>query len=78
VSLYGTGIRNVSNSASVSAVTGGSNAPVTYVGVQGTLQGVDQVNIQLPHGLSAPNPYTINVQLTADGQLSNRVTLLIQ
>jgi uncharacterized protein (TIGR03437 family) len=78
LSLYGTGFRNVASSSAVSAVVGGISAPITYAGAQGTLTGVDQVNLQLPHELAAPLPYTVTIRLTAAGQPANSVTLPIQ
>ena len=78
--LYGTGIRNA---GSASATVGGAvNAPITYLGPQGTYQGVDQVNVQLPRSLASSlasmDARTWVLQLTVDGQPSNQVTLLIQ
>jgi len=74
--LYGTGIRNC---GSASATIGGAiNAPITYLGPQGTYQGLDQVNLQLPRSLASTDARTWALQLTVDGQPSNQVTLLIQ
>ena len=79
LSLYGTGIRNLSSLSAISAtISWGFSAPVTYAGPQGTYAGVDQVNVQLPKGLSSFAPGTIVLQLTVDGQPSNQVTLPIQ
>jgi uncharacterized protein (TIGR03437 family) len=74
--LYGTGIRN---SDSASATIGRAiNTPVTYFGSQGTYQGLDQVNLQLPRALASMGARTWVLQLTVDGQPSNQVTLLVQ
>jgi uncharacterized protein (TIGR03437 family) len=79
VSLYGTGIRNVSSASAVSAILNWEfSAPVTYAGPQGTFEGVDQVNIQLPKALGFLAPGAVVLQLTVDGQPSNQVDLLIQ
>jgi uncharacterized protein (TIGR03437 family) len=79
VSLYGTGIRNVSSASAVSAILNWEfSAPVTYAGPQGTFEGVDQVNIQLPKALGFLAPGALVLQLTVDGQPSNQVDLLIQ
>jgi len=79
LSLYGTGIRNLSSLTAVSATVNWQfSAPVTYAGPQGTYAGLDQVNVQLPSAVAAAGPGTIVLQLTVDGQPSNRVTLSIQ
>lgn len=46
--LYGTGLRNKSASASVSATVGGIPADVQFAGAHGSLIGVDQINLFLP------------------------------
>jgi uncharacterized protein (TIGR03437 family) len=77
--LYGTGIRNNPVLSGVTATIGGlAIATVTYAGPQGTYEGVDQVNILLPHALASATPGTVAVELTVGGQPSNQVTLLIQ
>jgi uncharacterized protein (TIGR03437 family) len=80
VSLYGTGIRNLSSMSGVSVtINSAVGATVTYAGPQGAYAGLDQVNIQLPTSLVAmPSVQTLVIELTVDGQPSNRVTLLIQ
>jgi uncharacterized protein (TIGR03437 family) len=79
--LFGTGIRNLTGLSSVTATIGWStNAPVIYAGPQslnGT-DGLDQVNIQLPHSLATATPLPTTLQLSVNGQPSNQVTLLIQ
>lgn len=81
VALYGTGIRNLQHPAAA-MIDGHFNAPVTYAGAQGVYAGLDQVNIQLPSLLASLNgstsAYTVFVQLSVDGQVSNPVTLLVQ
>jgi uncharacterized protein (TIGR03437 family) len=54
------------------------SAPITYAGPQGTYEGLDQVNLQLPRALASPPPGTTVLRLTVDGQPTNQVTLLIQ
>jgi uncharacterized protein (TIGR03437 family) len=77
--LYGTGIRNIGRLGGFSATIGGIlSAPATYVGPQGTYAGLDQVNLLLPPGLASASARTVSVEITLDGQPSNRVTLLIQ
>jgi uncharacterized protein (TIGR03437 family) len=74
--LFGTGIRNRSSLANVTANVGGTNVPVLYAGAQPNFEGLDQVNVTLPAGLSGSG--TVNVVLTVDGQVSNVVTIAIQ
>ena len=74
--LYGTGIRNRSSVAKVTANLGGVNIPVLYAGPQGTYDGLDQVNLALPLNLRGSGQ--VNVVLTVDGQISNVVIVAIQ
>jgi uncharacterized protein (TIGR03437 family) len=74
--LYGTGIRNRSSLANVTATIGGTNVPVLYAGVQPSFDGLDQVNLTLP--LSLTGSGAVNVVLTVDGQTANVVAINIQ
>ena len=74
--LSGTGIRNRSSLANVTANIGGSNVPVLYAGPQSSFDGLDQVNIELPPSLSGSGE--VNVILTIDGQTANVVAINIQ
>ncbi|HTB14367.1 MAG TPA: hypothetical protein VK752_22510 [Bryobacteraceae bacterium] len=74
--LYGTGIRNRSSLANVTANIGGTNVPVLYAGPQPSFEGLDQVNVTLPASLSGSGE--INVVLTVDGQTANPVTVNIR
>jgi uncharacterized protein (TIGR03437 family) len=77
--LYGTGIRNIGRFGGFSATIGGIlSSPANYVGPQGTYAGLDQVNLLLPLALASASARTVTVEITADGQPSNPVTLLIQ
>ncbi|MBI1762927.1 MAG: Ig-like domain-containing protein [Acidobacteria bacterium] len=69
--LYGTGIRNRSNLATVTATIGGVNAPASFAGAQGSLIGVDQVNLQLPRSLAGRGQ--VDVSLSVNGQAANLV-----
>jgi uncharacterized protein (TIGR03437 family) len=73
---FGTGFRNRSSLANVSATVGGLSAPVTFAGTQGAYVGLDQANIQIPSSLAGRG--AVNVVLTADGQASNVVTINIK
>jgi uncharacterized protein (TIGR03437 family) len=78
LSIYGTGISNVTDPNGVIASIGGLNAQVVYAGPQGDYPGLDQVNILLPKSLASPTPYTAALQLTVGGQPSNQVKVGIQ
>jgi uncharacterized protein (TIGR03437 family) len=73
--LYATGVRHRSDAAAVSCVVNGTALPVLYAGAQPDFAGLDQVNVQLPAGLSGAG--TLNVSLMVDGQPSNAVTVTI-
>ena len=73
---FGTGFRNASGLANVTAQIGGTDAQVTYAGISPSLIGVDQANIRLPRSLAGRGE--IEVRLTADGKTSNGVTLRIR
>jgi uncharacterized protein (TIGR03437 family) len=74
--LYGTGIRNRSSLANVTANIGGTNVPVFYAGPQPSFAGLDQVNLSLPLSLSGSGE--VNIVFTVDGQTANVVTINIQ
>jgi uncharacterized protein (TIGR03437 family) len=72
--LYGTGIRYTPTLSKVTCTIGGKNAPVLYASAAPGFYGLDQVNVQVPAGLTG----TVNVVVTVDGQASNTVTLTFQ
>jgi uncharacterized protein (TIGR03437 family) len=76
LTLYGTGIRNLSSLANVQVSINGVNVPVQYAGAQPSFPGLDQVNVSLPTSLSGAG--NANVVLTVDGQVSNTVVVNIQ
>jgi uncharacterized protein (TIGR03437 family) len=72
--LYGTGLRHAS---SVTATVNGIGVPVVFSGAQGSYPGMDQINLgPLPAGLAGAG--TVNVIITADGQVANTVAVSIQ
>ena len=72
--MYGTGIRNAN---SVTATVGGLSVPVLFVGAAPGYAGEDQVNIgPLPQSLAGKG--SVNILLTADGQVANIVNVTIQ
>jgi uncharacterized protein (TIGR03437 family) len=73
--LYGTGIRNRSSLANVTATIDGTAAPVTYAGPQGYNAGLDQVNVTIPAGLNGIS--SASLLLTVDGQTSNTIQVSV-
>jgi hypothetical protein len=69
--LYGTGIRNRSSLANVSASINGTAAQVSYAGSQSQYPGLDQVNVIVPAGTALSGTIT----LTVDYQTSNALAL---
>ncbi len=65
--LYGTGIRNRTSLANVSASINGVAAQVIYAGPQSQYPGLDQVNVVIPSGVAA----TGSISITVDYQTSN-------
>jgi len=59
-----------------SVTIGGTACPTSYVGPAPNFVGLDQINCQVPSGLSA-NSATL-LQVTADGRTSNVVTIATQ
>jgi uncharacterized protein (TIGR03437 family) len=74
--LYGTGIRNRSETAAVTCMVNGIALPVLYAGVQADFAGLDQINVPLPQDLTANG--TLNVYVKVDGQGSNVITIPMQ
>lgn len=71
--LYGTGIRYRSN---LTAQIGGMAAQVSFAGAQGSLVGLDQVNVLLPRSLIGRGE--VDVVLTVDGKAANTVKVSIK
>lgn len=78
--LFGTGIRNRSSLASVTASIGGlTNLPVEYAGPQNYYVGVDQVNLKLPESISTLSGRgEVPIMLKVDGLTSNAVTMSVK
>jgi uncharacterized protein (TIGR03437 family) len=74
--LYGTGLRNRSSLATVTAQIGGASATVAFAGAQGSLIGLDQVNVLLPRVLIGRGD--VDVVLTLDGKAANTVRVNIR
>jgi uncharacterized protein (TIGR03437 family) len=73
---FGTGFRNNSGLPGVTATIGGTSAPVSYAGAQGSLTGLDQVNVLIPRSLAGRGEAA--VALTVDGKVANHVTINVK
>ncbi|MBS1809191.1 MAG: hypothetical protein JST84_13590 [Acidobacteria bacterium] len=71
--LFGTGFRNAAFDT-VQVSLGGKDVPVLYAGKQPEFIGLDQLNVQVPSGLSG----VVDLVLTVDGKLANKVKLRVQ
>jgi uncharacterized protein (TIGR03437 family) len=76
LSFYGTGIRGAGSATDVTVTIGDTAVKATYAGPQGTIPGLDQVNVPLP--LSLRGSGVVNVTVTAGGLKSNPVKIAIQ
>ncbi len=74
--LYGTGIRFRSALSAVTAKLGGVDAASSFAGAQGSLIGVDQINVQIPRSLLGRGE--VDVALTVDGKTANTVRVSIR
>ncbi len=75
LSLFGTGLEGATTS-NTSVTVNGVAGTVTYLGPQGSVPGLDQINLLLPSSLAGAG--SVNVQLTAAGVVSNQVQITIQ
>ncbi|MCI0392688.1 MAG: SBBP repeat-containing protein [Acidobacteria bacterium] len=73
---FGTGIRNRSTLAAVTAKIGGLDAEVTFGGAQGDFFGVDQVNLRMPRALAGRGD--VEIVITADGKITNAVRAFVK
>ncbi len=71
--LYATGIRHAA--AAPVCTIGAQPATVIFAGPQGSMAGLDQVNLLLPPALQGSG--TVPLILTVDGHAANSVTLII-
>jgi uncharacterized protein (TIGR03437 family) len=74
--LFGTGLRGRSELSAVSVRIGGSALAPQFVGAQGNLAGLDQMNVPLPRGLAGRGE--VSIQVTVDGLIANPVTVTIR
>ena len=69
--LFATGGRNLGAQSNAVVTVGGVTADLQFIGPQGSLVGVDQVNAGLPRALAGRGE--VEVVLTVGGQASNAV-----
>ncbi|MDX2033280.1 MAG: CotH kinase family protein [Blastocatellia bacterium] len=75
--LYGTGIRNEKTLSDVSVEVGGQAVPVLFSDAQGSLVGLDQVNIgPLPRTLLGKG--AVKIVMAVNGRDANQLTITIQ
>ncbi len=74
--LYGTGLRGRNQPTATGTTIGGVTAEVTYSGPQGSLIGLDQVNVRLPRSLAGRGE--VNILYTTDGKTANVVTVSVR
>ena len=74
--LFGTGLRGRSSLTTTTLLMGGAGAQVLYVGAQGELVGLDQVNVAVPRTLIGRGE--IDLVLTMDGKAANTVRVAIK
>jgi uncharacterized protein (TIGR03437 family) len=74
VALFGTGFRFASGAATMSA--GGTNITPLFVGAQGLLAGLDQINLRIPTAMAGRGE--VDLVVTVDGKTANAVKLKIK
>jgi uncharacterized protein (TIGR03437 family) len=74
--LFGTGFRNHNGLANVSARVDGTACEVFYAGAQGSLAGLDQLNLLLPRSLAGRGE--LDLVLTVEGKQANTVRVNIK
>lgn len=73
--LYGTGVRFHSGMAQITAKLGETPVEVMSAGAQGTLIGMDQINLRVPRNLPACG--VLDVVVTIEGKVTNKVQVAV-
>jgi uncharacterized protein (TIGR03437 family) len=73
--LFGTGLEGAT-AATTSVTVNGVAGTVVYLGPQGSVPGLDQINVLLPSSLAGAG--NANVQLSVGTVVSNQVQITIQ
>lgn len=76
LSLFGTGLEGPGIAANTTVTINGVTAPVVYIGPQGSVPGLDQINVQVPASLAGKG--NVNIQLKVNSTLANQVQVTIQ
>ncbi|MGH9939807.1 MAG: putative Ig domain-containing protein, partial [Blastocatellia bacterium] len=85
--LYGTGLRrapatdpNDDNGVaeSVNVAIDGRVARVLYAGAQGSFSGLDQINVEMPASLAGGGQRRVEVVVTVNNVIANRVTIQVR
>ncbi len=74
--LYGTGLRNRNAAGTITLTANGTPLEVPYAGAQGSLAGLDQLNVRLPAALAGRGQ--LELQLLVDGRAANPVNVSIK
>lgn len=75
--LFGTGFRNRSSLAKVTAKIGVHASEVMYAGPQGIQSGLDQINVRIPPEAITDRSQNFSLRLSVDGILTNWTTICI-
>lgn len=73
---FGSGFRNRVANNNITCLIGEVDSEVIFLGAQGSLEGVDQVNIRLPHALAGRGE--VPVLLNVNGKRANTVTINVK
>lgn len=76
LALFGSGLRGNGDLSAVSAHASGGVLPVVYAGTQGSLAGLDQINVRLPRTLTVRGEQ--DVVVTVAGRAANKVRISIK
>ena len=71
--LFGTGMKKAAP-ATVRITIGGRDAPVQYIGAQGGFAGLDQINTQIPAGVTG----LVDVVVSINGKATNKVSIRVR
>jgi len=76
LSIFGTGWRFRSSETAAKVKVGGVEVPVLYVGLQPTLEGVDQINVELTRTLAGKGE--VDLEVMVDGRMANTTRVAIK
>ncbi|MBI1787903.1 MAG: VCBS repeat-containing protein [Acidobacteria bacterium] len=74
--LYATGLHFRSGLSAVRVTMGGQEAEVSYAGAQGSVLGLDQVNLRIPRTLVGRGD--VDIELVADGKAANTTRIRVK